>query len=806
MSLPVFTLWFEEIRKEDIPKAGGKGANLGEMLNAGIPVPPGFVITAQAYKFFLEKTGIAQRIYQVIKDHVKEVNDPKGYEDASREIRKFIEATPMPKEIKEAIVKQYRELSKRVGLQEAYVAVRSSATAEDLPDASFAGQQETYLNVRGEEELLEKTVQCWSSLFTPRAIFYRQQKGFPHEKVLISVVVQKMVNSKAAGVMFTIHPVTGDPSKIVIEGNWGLGESVVSGSVTPDRFIVDKNTLEVVEQEIAEKTIEYIRDPVTGKTIHAEVPPERRRQPCINQDEIKRLAELAIKIEKHYGRPQDIEWAIDRDLPFPENVFIVQSRAETIWGQRAAAPTAPTAGPTITAAPLLKGLPASPGIAYGVARVAFSPEELATSFNKGDILVTKMTNPDWVPYMRVASAIVTDDGGMTCHAAIVSRELGIPAIVGTGNATKLMKTGQEYTVDAKTGVVYEGKVEAVISAAAPPAPAAAAPTALMAMEMAPITATKIYMNLGVPEKITEYKNLPFDGIGLMRIEFIMASWIGEHPLYLLETGQQQKFIDKLAEGIAMVAREIYPRPVVVRLSDFKTNEYRKLKGGEKYEPSEDNPMLGWRGVSRYVSRQYRDAFRLELKAIKKVRDEMGLKNVWVMLPFVRATWEVEEVLQLMEEEGLPRGRDFKVWAMAEVPSIIFLADEFCKYFDGFSIGSNDLTQLILGTDRDSQILPEIDPRYFDERDPAVRRAIEHLIKTAHRYGVTVSICGQGPSVYPEFTEFLVRCGIDSISVNPDVVTRTRRLVASVERKVMLERLAELQRRGEEEKLELLWSE
>ncbi len=806
MSLPVFTLWFEEIRKEDIPKAGGKGANLGEMLNAGIPVPPGFVITAQAYKFFLEKTGIAQRIYQVIKDHVKEVNDPKGYEDASREIRKFIEATPMPKEIKEAIVKQYRELSKRVGLQEAYVAVRSSATAEDLPDASFAGQQETYLNVRGEEELLEKTVQCWSSLFTPRAIFYRQQKGFPHEKVLISVVVQKMVNSKAAGVMFTIHPVTGDPSKIVIEGNWGLGESVVSGSVTPDRFIVDKNTLEVVEQEIAEKTIEYIRDPVTGKTIHAEVPPERRRQPCINQDEIKRLAELAIKIEKHYGRPQDIEWAIDRDLPFPENVFIVQSRAETIWGQRAAAPTAPTAGPTITAAPLLKGLPASPGIAYGVARVAFSPEELATSFNKGDILVTKMTNPDWVPYMRVASAIVTDDGGMTCHAAIVSRELGIPAIVGTGNATKLMKTGQEYTVDAKTGVVYEGKVEAVISAAAPPAPAAAAPTALMAMEMAPITATKIYMNLGVPEKITEYKNLPFDGIGLMRIEFIMASWIGEHPLYLLETGQQQKFIDKLAEGIAMVAREIYPRPVVVRLSDFKTNEYRKLKGGEKYEPSEDNPMLGWRGVSRYVSPQYRDAFRLELKAIKKVRDEMGLKNVWVMLPFVRATWEVEEVLQLMEEEGLPRGRDFKVWAMAEVPSIIFLADEFCKYFDGFSIGSNDLTQLILGTDRDSQILPEIDPRYFDERDPAVRRAIEHLIKTAHRYGVTVSICGQGPSVYPEFTEFLVRCGIDSISVNPDVVTRTRRLVASVERKVMLERLAELQRRGEEEKLELLWSE
>ncbi len=789
----VFTLWFEEITKDDVARAGGKGANLGEMLRAGIPVPPGFVVTAQTYQYYLEKTGIADKIYSIIKEKVKDPNDPRGYEEASHEIRKLIESTPIPEEIKEAIVKSYRELSKRLGLEEAYVAVRSSATAEDLPEASFAGQQETYLNVKGEAEVLDKTLKCWSSLFTPRAIFYRQQKGFPHEKVLISVVIQKMVNSKAAGVMFTIHPVTGDPNKIVIEGNWGLGESVVSGSVTPDRFVVDKNTLEIVEQEIAEKTVEYVRDPSTGKTVHLEVPPERRKQPCLTPEEIKVLAQLAIKIEKHYGRPQDIEWAIDRDLPFPENVFIVQSRAETIWGLKAAQPPAPQAAVPTTATPLLKGLPASPGVAYGIAKVGLTPEEIAKDFKKGDILVTKMTNPDWVPYMRMASAIVTDDGGMTCHAAIVSRELGIPAIVGTGSATKLMKSGKDYTVDAKTGVVYEGKVEAVLAPSMAPTPQAAAPT-VTPIDVAPITATKIYMNLGVPEKIKEYRDLPFDGIGLMRIEFIMASWIGEHPLHLLETGQQEKFIEKLAEGIAMVAREIYPRPVVVRLSDFKTNEYRKLKGGDKYEPMEDNPMLGWRGVSRYISPQYRDAFRLELKAIKKVRDEMGLKNVWVMLPFVRTTWEVEEVLKIMEEEGLKRGRDFKVWAMAEVPSIVFLADEFCKYFDGFSIGSNDLTQLILGTDRDSQILPEIDSRYFDERDPAVLRAIEHLIKTAHKYGLTVSICGQGPSVYPEFTEFLVRCGIDSVSVNPDVVVQTRRLVASIERKIMLERLAEISKK------------
>ncbi len=787
-------LWFEEIRKEDVPLVGGKNANLGEMINAGIPVPPGFAITAYAYKKFITETKIAEKIYEIIKERVTDPNNPEQYEQASKEIRKLIEATPIPKEIENEIKKAYKQLSKKAGVTQLSVAVRSSATAEDLPDASFAGQQETYLNVYGEEDLLDKVRKCWSSLFTPRAIFYRTQKGFPHEKVLISVAIQKMVNSRSAGVMFTINPVTGDNNQIVIEGNWGLGESVVSGSVSPDNFVVDKNNLKILDKHIATKNVEYIRDPKTGRTIHADIPPERQNAPCLNEEEIIYLAKLAKRIEEHYGKPQDIEWAIDRDINFPENVFIVQSRPETVWSLKEkkvkSEAIKPAPSPTIERVVILKGLPASPGLYAGKAKVVLTTEDAAKLIKKGDILVTKMTNPDWVPYMRVAGAIVTDEGGMTCHAAIVSRELGIPCIVGTGNATKLLVTDKDYTVDAKNGVVYEGLLEEAISKpSVPSAVGIEAPTVFA--EPPPITATKVYMNLGVPEKIEDYKNLPFDGIGLMRVEFIMASYIGEHPNYLLESGQAEKFINKMAEGIAQVARAIQPRPVVVRFSDFKTNEYRQLKGGEKYEPAEDNPMLGWRGVSRYISPQYEKAYRLECKAIKKVRDEWGLKNVWVMLPFVRCTWEVEECLRILKEEGLERSRDFKVWLMAEVPSIIFMADEFSNLCDGFSIGSNDLTQLILGTDRDSAILPAIDSRYFDERDPAVKRAIAHLIKVAHEKGVTVSICGQAPSVYPEFTEFLVRHGIDSVSVNPDVVIQTRKLVASIEQKILLERLAEL---------------
>jgi len=788
-------LWFEDLRKEDIPLVGGKNANLGEMLEAGMPVPPGFAITAYAYNKFITETGIAEKIYKIIGETVTDVSNPQQFENASKKVRRLIESTSMPHEIEKEIKSAYNELSKRTKSAQVFVAVRSSATAEDLPDASFAGQQETYLNVKGAEELIEKTVKCWSSLFTPRAIFYRTEKGFKHEQVLISVGVQKMVNAKAAGVIFTINPVTGESNQIMIEANWGVGESVVSGSVTPDNYIVDKESLRILKKKIAKKTVEYTRDPKTGKTIHVNVPPERQEKPCLTDEEIVKLTELAKRIEEHYGgRPQDIEFAVDRDPSFPENVFIVQSRPETVWSLTkppeigAPKPTTPPSQPEERKV-VIKGIAAGKrDIGVGVAKVVLTPEDASKLMEKGDVLVTTMTNPDYVPFMKLSGAIVTDKGGVTCHAAIVSRELGIPCIVGTENATKVMATGQTYTVDARSGVVYEG----ILSEPAKPSTPTTA-TAPTVIASAPVTATKIYLNLGVPEMIGEYRNLPFDGIGLMRIEFILASYIGEHPLYLLETGQADKFVNKLAEGIATVARAIQPRPVVVRFSDFKTNEYRELKGGEKYEIVEANPMLGWRGASRYISEWYEKAFRLECRAIKKCREEWGLKNVWIMLPVIRTVWETKKCLEIMRDEGLERTRDFKVWFMAETPSIAIMADEFSKLCDGYSIGSNDMTQGILMIDRDSERLGLMG--YFDERDPAVKRILAHLIKVAHEHGCTVSICGEGPSNLPDFAEFLVRCGIDSISVNADALVSTRQLVASLEQKILLEQLAEMRERS-----------
>ncbi len=793
-------MWFENLRKTDIPSVGGKNANLGEMTNAGIPVPPGFAITAYSYKKFIEETGISTKIYDVIKETVTNPSDPAQYEIASKKIRELIESTPMPKDVADAVRSAYEELCKKLNMSEVFVAVRSSATAEDLADASFAGQQETYLNVKGINELLEKTVKCWSSLFTPRAIFYRTEKGFAHEKVFISVGIQKMVNSKAAGVIFTINPVTGNTNQIVIEGNYGLGEAVVSGAVTPDDFVVDKKTMKIAERRVSKKTLQYVRDPNTGKTVHLEVPAERQEKPCLSDEEILKLVELAERIEKHYGKAQDIEWAIDSDLSFPSNIFIVQSRPETVWSLKLAeTPTkAEIEGmkPTEMLKVAVKGIAAGKrSYGVGTAKVVLNPEEAAKVMQKGDILVTDMTNPDYVPFMKLAGAIVTDKGGVTCHAAIVSRELGIPCVVGTENATKLMATGKEYTVDSRSGVVYEGIVPTLTEQLSSSARATASSSTAAGgvFQSVPVTATKIYMNLGVPEKIEEYKDLPFEGIGLMRIEFILASYIGEHPLYLIETGQAQKFVDKLAEGMATVARAIQPRPVVVRFSDFKTNEYRELKGGEKYEIVEANPMLGWRGCSRYISQWYEKAFRLECQAIRKCRREWGLKNVWVMLPVVRTVWEAKRCLEIMKEEGLERSRDFQIWFMAETPSIAILADEFSKLCDGFSIGSNDMTQGILMIDRDSERLGQMG--YFDERDPAVKRIIAHLIKVAHENGCTVSICGEGPSNLPDFAEFLVRAGIDSISVNNDAVIATKKLVASIEQKIILEQLAEQRERA-----------
>ena len=780
-------LWFDVLRNTDVSIVGGKNASLGEMINAALPVPFGFAVTAYSYERFITEKNIAEQIYKIIKDTVTNPSDPRQYDVASKKIRELIEKTPMPKEIESAIRKAYSELNKRFNLKDTFVAVRSSATAEDLPDASFAGQQETYLNIKGSDDLLEKVVKCWSSLFTPRAIFYRTEKGFPHEKVFISVGVQKMVNSRAAGVMFTINPVTGNRDEIVIEGNFGLGETVVSGAVNPDDFVVDKNSLLIKERRISRKTIKYVRDPKTGKTIHLDVPEAEQKNVCITDQEINKLTELAKRIEKHYGKPMDIEWAIDQDLPFPENMMLVQARPETVFGSKTTEGTANMEeNKTQDLKVIVRGISAGRrGYGFGKAKVVLNPEDAHRDMKKGDVLVTGMTDPDFVPFMKMASAIVTDKGGITSHAAIVSRELNIPCVVGTENATQIMKTGQEYTVDSRNGVIYEGILSQAVQ---PVATAANGGTVLQMADSAPVTATKIYMNLGTPEMIDQYKNLPFEGIGLMRTDFILASAIGQHPMAFVDAGQSQQFVDKLADGIATVARAIQPKPVVVRLSDFKTNEYRGLKGGDKYEIIEENPMLGWRGCSRYISKWYDKAFRLECQAIKKCRTEWALKNVYVMLPMVRTLWEAKAVLQIMKEEGLERNKDFKIWFMAETPSIGIMADEFSKLVDGFSIGSNDMTQGVLMIDRDSERLGQMG--YFDERDPAVKRIIAYLIKAAHENGCTVSICGEGPSNLPDFAEFLVRVGIDSISVNNDAVVQTRKHVASVEQKIILERLAE----------------
>ncbi|MCW4028119.1 MAG: phosphoenolpyruvate synthase [Candidatus Bathyarchaeota archaeon] len=779
-------LWFDVLRNNDVSIVGGKNASLGEMIHAGLPVPFGFAVSAYSYERFIVEKKIAEQIYKIIKETVTNPNDPKQYDAASKKIRELMEKTPMPQDIETAIREAYEKLNKRFSLKDTFVAVRSSATAEDLPDASFAGQQETYLNVKGADDLIEKVVKCWSSLFTPRAIFYRNEKGFPHEKVFISVGVQKMVNSRAAGVMFTINPVTGNRDEIVIEGNFGLGETVVSGAVNPDDFVLDKGSLIIKERRIARKTVKYIRDPKTGKTIHLDIPEAEQKIVCVSDQEIHALGELAKRIEKHYGKPMDIEWAIDQDLKFPENINLVQARPETVFGSKSSTDEAKMAESTAQDLKVVvRGISAGRrGYGVGKATVVLKPEDANRDMKKGDILVTGMTDPDFVPFMKMASAIVTDKGGITSHAAIVSRELNIPCVVGTEVGTQIMKTGQDYTVDSRNGIIYEG----ILAQAVQPITANNGGAAVQTAEATPITATKIYMNLGTPEMIERYKNLPFEGIGLMRTEFILASAIGKHPMAFVEEGKSQEFVDKLAEGVATVARAIQPKPVVVRLSDFKTNEYRGLKGGEKYEIVEENPMLGWRGCSRYISKWYDKAFRLECQAIKKCRSEWALKNVYVMLPMVRTLWEAKAVLQIMKEEGLERNKDFKIWFMAETPSIAIMADEFSKLVDGFSIGSNDMTQGVLMIDRDSERLGQMG--YFDERDPAVKRIIAHLITVAHENGCTVSICGEGPSNLPDFAEFLIRVGIDSLSVNNDAVVNTRKLVASVEQKIILERLAE----------------
>lgn len=762
--------WFEDLRKDDIPIVGGKNANLGEMLSVGIPVPPGFAITAQAYKKFIEATGVADKVYKILAGI--DPKDPEQVQEASKKVRSLVESTPVPDDLKNAIFEAYEKLSKEVGLALALVAVRSSATAEDLPDASFAGQQETYLNVKGSEDLMEKVRKCWSSLFTPRAIFYRVEKGFKHEAVLISVAVQKMVNARAAGVLFTIHPATGEADKIVMEANWGLGESVVSGAITPDRYIVDKKTLEILERQVATKEVEYVRDPKTGKTIHAKIPPERRNTSCLSDEEVKKLAEFGKVIEQHYGGAQDVEFSIDRDEPYPKNIYIVQARAETVWSLKARERTGLKYA--MEHRLVTKGLPASPGVGAGVAKVTITPTEAAKFMERGNILVTELTNPDWVPYMKLASSIVTDSGGLTCHAAIVSREMGIPCIVGTRNATDIMKTGSEYTVDAKAGYVYEGIIEEVL--------AKKKEVGIPKPEEIPKTKTKVYVNLSIPELADKiHAETLADGVGLLRAEHMMLG-IGKHPRLLIEEGGDQLMVDKFADGIAQVAKSFRPGPVVYRFLDFKPDEFLSIPGGEKYEREAGhvgpNPLIGYRGCFRYVKEP--DVFRLECRAIKKVREELGLKNVWAMVPFVRTIQEFREAKKIMEEEGLKREPDFKHWIMCEVPSTVLLIDKFIdEGIDGISFGTNDLTMLILGIDRDDAAIQEI----YDERNLAVLRAMSHVTRICKERGVTTSICGQAPSNYPEIVEFLLGEGATSLSVNPDKVIETRLLVAEIEKKL-----------------------
>ena len=774
-------VWFEEINKEDVAVVGGKSASLGEMTSrTKAPVPYGFATTALAYRHFMDASGLGDTIAAHLND-LPDVEDGQQLRAVTAAIRQAIMASPMPDDLAEAIAASYHQLAARAGEAEPFVAVRSSATAEDLPDASFAGQQDTYLNVRDAAEIIDKVKECYASTFTDRAVYYRVKKGFDHLDVALSAVIQMMVFSKAAGVMFTVDLANGNDTHIFIEGSWGLGEYVVQGTVTPDSFLVRKSDLAVEERSIHNKPVMLVRKP-GGGCEEQRVPADMANAPVLNDSQIRELARYALDIEAHYGSYMDIEWGIDERN---DKIWILQARPETVWSRRNKQQSSGAAEqlPDTPRKVITKGLPASPGRVSGRAHVILDPA-MIDNFKEGSILVTEMTAPDWVPAMKKAKAIITDAGGMTCHASIVSRELGIPCIVGTKSrgtpGTAAIRDGAEITVDATNGIIYDGLVSDLVAKP----PAADSGVRVEAAETFPVTGTRIYMNLGDPDLAEKYASLPCDGIGLMREEFIWTTSIHEHPLHLIATGRADKVVEGLADGMRKVCQALAPRPVVLRFSDFKSSEYRDLKGGDRYEPHEPSALLGWRGASRYYDPAYTEAFKLELAAVRKVREEYGFRNLHVMIPFCRTVDEVRRVAALMAEHGLQRHADFKVWLMAEIPANIILADQFNPYIDGYSIGSNDLTMLVLGCDRDNETVSHI----YDERNLAVKRAIRHLIDVAHRDGKTVSICGQAPSVYPDFAEFLIKSGIDSMSVNPDAVKATRKMVAQVEQRIMLDKL------------------
>ena len=813
-----FVLWFEEVGMESVSLVGGKNASLGEMIQQltvkGINVPGGFATTAYAYRYFIEQAGLETKLRQLFDD--LDIEDVNNLKMRGKQARALILNTPFPEELETAITEAYSQLCQRYSIDFKYcdrfkgkekelcqkytynvdVAVRSSATAEDLPDASFAGQQETYLNVHGIQCVLEACHKCFASLFTDRAISYRTIKGFDHFNVALSVGVQKMVRSDLAtsGVMFSIDTETGFRDAALITAAYGLGENVVQGAVNPDEYIVFKPTLiegyqPILDKRLGSKEIKMVYD-IGGSKLTKNIPTSssERIQYAINDEEILTLAKWACQIEEHYSQvrdaytPMDIEWAKDG---MTGKLFIVQARPETVQSQKAHN-VLQTYKLDKTGDILATGRAVGEKIGEGKARVILNVSQI-NKFQAGEVLVTNKTDPDWEPIIKQASAIVTNQGGRTCHAAIIAREMGIPAIVGCNDATKNIQTGQEITIscaEGEQGKVYAGLIPFTVEETQ--------------LENLPQTKTQILMNVGNPEEAFGLSALPCDGVGLARLEFIIANHIKVHPLALLKFDElkdsEEKttiarltvhyshkpdfFVDKLTRGIATIAAAFYPKPVIVRMSDFKSNEYANLVGGKQFEPTEENPMLGWRGASRYYDSQYREAFGMECQAFKRVRDDMGLTNVIPMIPFCRTPDEGRKILSEMAKHGLVRGENgLQVYVMCEIPSNVILADEFSQVFDGFSIGSNDLTQLTLGLDRDSSLVAHL----FDERNQAVKIMLSMAIATAKRNNRKIGICGQAPSDYPEFAEFLVQQGINSISLNPDSVLKTKLKVAEVER-------------------------
>ena len=792
-------LWFDEIDIDDVPLVGGKNASLGEMYRnltpKGVPIPNGFAVTAKAYRHLLESSGALDRIRDILEG--LDTHDMDNLMERGSRIRAVIRALEFTPELRSAVSDAYRRLEEEYG-RNVDVAVRSSATAEDLPDASFAGQQESYLNIRGLEDLLDACQRCFASLFTNRAISYRQDKGFDHFSISLSIAVQKMVRSdlSASGVMFSIDTETGFRDAVFLTGAWGLGENVVQGAVNPDEWYVFKPTLKkgfspIIMKRVGGKAIKMIyTTDAKAPTKNVAVPEEDRRRLVLSDEEVIALARMACTIEDHYSTrrgsltPMDIEWAKDGQTG---ELFIVQARPETVHSLKDTAVLKKYVlgekGET-----LVQGQSVGERIGQGPVQIIKSAQ-MIHSFRKGEVLVTDMTDPDWEPIMKIAAAIVTNRGGRTCHAAIVSRELGIPCVVGTGNATTRLTQGEDVTVDCSegsVGMIYRGLV-----------PFEVQETDLGTL---PKPRTRIMMNLASPEQAFEKSFIPNEGVGLAREEFIINSYIKIHPLALLNyetlpdeilkraiadmtSGYDDKaefFVDRLAEGVGMLAAAFYPKPVIVRLSDFKSNEYANLIGGKLFEPEEENPMIGWRGASRYYSEDYREAFGLECRAMKKIREEMGLTNVEIMIPFPRTVEEAEKVIETMAGYGLRQGENgLKVIGMCEIPSNVIMAEEFLEVFDGFSIGTNDLTQLVLGVDRDSSLVAHV----YDERNPAVKKFVKQVIETAVKKGKYIGICGQAPSDYPEFAEFVVECGIESMSLNPDTVIKTTLIVADLEKRL-----------------------